>query len=95
VSPLGRRARRIVAWGLAAQLLAACAGAAGPASTSSDPWSYCAAVGTIDAPDGRDMGAPLPPALAEGLRKAVGAPADAPLELFARGASWRCMGGKV
>ena len=37
----------------------------------------------------------MPRAVAEGLRRAVGAPADAPIDLFTRGASWRCMNGKV
>jgi len=80
---------------LAASLVVACAGGAGPAETHSDPFAYCAAVGTVDAPDERYTGPPLPPSVAVGLRRAVGAPADAPLEAFTRGTSWRCMDGKV
>ena len=60
-----------------------------------DPFQYCAAVGTIDRPDARYIGPAVPPSIAAGLRRAFGAPADAPLEPFTRGTSWRCMAGKV
>lgn len=78
---------------IAAFILSACAGAR--AQTYDDPFAYCAAVGTVDAPDARYTGAPLPPSIAEGLRRAFRAPADAPLEVFTRGSSWRCMDGAV
>ncbi len=60
-----------------------------------DPFAYCAAVGTIDTPDSRFNGPHMPDVLAEGLKKASGASADAPIELFTTGAFWRCMDGKV
>ncbi len=63
--------------------------------TYSDPFSYCAAVGTIDSPDGRYVGPPVPQAIAQGLRAAFGLPATAPLDPFYRGTFWRCMNGKV
>ena len=68
-----------------------------PASstTYADPFAYCAAVGTIDAPDARWAGPAMPEAIARGLQQAFGAPADAPLEPFLRNSHWRCMGGKV
>jgi hypothetical protein len=60
-----------------------------------DPFAYCEAVGTIDAPDARYTGAAMPEVIVKGLMKAFNAPPDAPLEFFARGSFWRCMGGKV
>lgn len=80
-------------------LLVACAGgpgqrAATPA-TFSDPFAYCAAVGTIDAPDHRYVGPRMPAVIALGLKQAVGAPAEAPLSVFVRNSYWRCMQGKV
>lgn len=60
-----------------------------------DPFSYCAAVGTIDQPDDRYTGEPVPTAIAEGLRAAFGLGSDHPLEPFLRATHWRCMAGKV
>jgi hypothetical protein len=81
-----------VAWLLGATLLSGCAG---HARTYADPFSYCAGIGTIDAPDARYTGAAVPPAIAQGLRQALKSPADAPLEVFTRGTSWRCVDGIV
>jgi hypothetical protein len=78
---------------LAACVLAACASGS-PAATG-DPFSYCAAVGTIDAPDARYRGPAVPESIARGLQRAFGAPAETPLEPFVRGTSWRCMDGAV
>ena len=64
-------------------------------STLADPFAYCAAIGTIDAPDARYTGPKMPETVAKGLMKATGASADAPLDLFVRNSFWRCMGGKV
>jgi hypothetical protein len=71
--------------------------AAGPGqpATFSDPFAYCAAFGTIDAPDSRYTGPKVPEAVAQGLKKAFGAPADAPLEPFLHNTFWRCMNGQV
>ena len=70
-----------------------------PASTQagsySDPFAYCAAAGTTDTPDVRYTGPHMPDVVAQGLRKASGASADAPIEMFTTGAFWRCMDGKV
>jgi hypothetical protein len=57
-----------------------------------DPFAYCAAIGTIDAPDARYAGPPMPEVLTRGLRAALGASEDAPLR---ESSVWRCMAGKV
>jgi hypothetical protein len=70
-------------------------GATPQTGSYSDPFAYCAAVGTADTPDVRYTGPLMPVAVAQGLRKASGASADAPEEMFTTGAYWRCMDGKV
>jgi hypothetical protein len=70
-------------------------GSTSQAATYADPFSYCAAVGTIDVPDGRYTGPAVPDAIAQGVKNASGASADAPLDIFKQGTSWRCMDGKV
>jgi hypothetical protein len=65
------------------------------AGSYNDPFAYCAAVGTADTPDVRYTGPRMPDVLAQGLKKASGASADAPIEMFTTGAYWRCMDGKV
>jgi hypothetical protein len=67
----------------------------GQQATFSDPFAYCAALGTIDAPDSRYTGPKVPAVVAQGLKKAFGAPADAPLEPFLHNTFWRCMDGQV
>lgn len=64
-------------------------------ASTADPFAYCAQVGTIDAPDARYAGPRVPLTIAEGVKRATGAPADTPAEMFVRGTSWRCMDGKV
>ena len=65
------------------------------ASPFADPFNYCAAVGTIDAPDVRYVGPEAPDAIVEGLKKELEMSDDAPAEWFVAGTVWRCMGGKV
>jgi hypothetical protein len=60
-----------------------------------DPFAYCAAVGTIGAPDARYTGPAMPEALARGLKAALALPADAPSAPLVRSSIWRCMNGKV
>ncbi|MDF2627938.1 MAG: hypothetical protein K0R39_1769 [Symbiobacteriaceae bacterium] len=67
---------------------------AGPA-TYTDPFAYCAAVGTIDAPDARWVGDKVPVVIARALRRAFTGSAEGELKMFQRGSFWRCMGGKV
>jgi hypothetical protein len=64
-------------------------------TTYTDPFAYCAAVGTIDAPDARYAGPAVPDAIAHGLQTATGAAADVPLDRLANASFWRCMDGKV
>jgi hypothetical protein len=89
---------------LAASLVAAASLYAGAAESQpafpsagaefTDPFAYCAAVITVDEPDARYAGKPLPPELRRALAAAGVAGADQPLEaginLF-----WRCMDGKL
>lgn len=64
-------------------------------ATYSDPFRYCAAVGTVDEPDARYTGPAVPPTVAEGLRQAMELPESAPLEPLLLGTFWRCMEGQV
>jgi len=80
----------LTALSVAALLLFACATA-----QYTDPFAYCAAIGTIDAPDARYTGPQTPDAIVRGLMKAMDIPADAPSEPLARLTTWRCMSGKV
>lgn len=64
------------------------------AATYDDPFAYCAAVGTVDAPDERFAGEELPLVIVEGIRAAHNAE-DVDLEVFQRGTVWRCLDGKV
>jgi hypothetical protein len=66
-----------------------------PTTSYTDPFAYCDAVGTLDAPDSRYSGPPMPDVLVQGLKKASGASADAPDEMFITSGYWRCMDGKV
>ncbi|HLI13916.1 MAG TPA: hypothetical protein VKY65_20165 [Alphaproteobacteria bacterium] len=67
---------------------------AGVAGRFDDPVAYCRAVGTIDKPDSRYDGPPVPAWLARALRRASHAAATAPLGLFDH-AVWRCAHGHV
>lgn len=81
--------RRRAVWVVSAVVLATIGATpvvAQPASGISDPFAYCAAVGTIDAPDRRYTG-PNPP---EPVARAVLYPG-----LPSSQAHWRCMNGQV
>ena len=73
---------------------AASAATPAPAAVYTDPFAYCAAVGTIDAPDATYTGPQVPQSVAEGLQTALNAP-DTPLDMLQNGSSWRCMDGAV
>jgi putative hemolysin len=66
-----------------------------PAAQFTDPFAYCAAVGTLDAPDSRYIGLKTPDAVVQGVRKALDTKDDVPLQPFVDGTTWRCAGGKV
>jgi hypothetical protein len=72
----------------------ACAPASPPA-TFTDPFAYCQAVGTIDAPDARYTGDQVPASVAKGLQKALGLAPDMPMDVLTKNSFWRCMDGKV
>ena len=80
---------------LIAVLLAACrTPAPQPLAAYSDPFAYCAAVGTVDAPDARYTGEEMPAAVLEALVRQGVVSAGAPPE-FQKNAIWRCMDGQV
>lgn len=79
---------------LLALLLFALMAGGGPA-TYTDPFEYCAAVGTIDAPDGRWAGDKVPEVIARGLRKEFTGSPEGEIDFLLRTSFWRCMGGKV
>jgi hypothetical protein len=60
-----------------------------------DPFKYCAIMGTINAPDANYTGTRMPANVVKGLIKASGASADVPVEIFASGSFWRCANGQV
>lgn len=70
----------------------ALASATADGQTYTDPFAYCAAVGTVDSPDARWAGSPVPVAVARGLARALNVPMG---EHFQKGTYWRCMGGQV
>jgi putative hemolysin len=65
------------------------------AAAFTDPFAYCAAVGTVDKPDARYTGPKTPDSVVKGVRKALNTPADASNQPFVDGTSWRCADGKV
>jgi hypothetical protein len=98
-----KRVFTIVSLCLCLMFLVACgAGQATPTDSGAgakqaqftDPFAYCAAVGTIDAPDERYTGPELPEAVAKGLLELGLVTADTPPEIV-KNAAWRCMDGKV
>lgn len=65
------------------------------AKTYDNPFSYCAAAGTVDKPGADYTGPAVPESIAKGLKKAFGSPESTPLDIFTNGTYWRCMDGKV
>jgi putative hemolysin len=63
-------------------------------SSWSDPFAYCAAVGTIDAPDQRYDGPPMPDSIVQAMIRQDIVSADAPLD-FQQHAVWRCLNNSV
>lgn len=64
--------------------------------TYTEPFAYCAAVGTIDAPDARYTGPQIPDEVINGFKKAAGLEASTePMDMFKKTTIWRCMDGKV
>ena len=68
----------------------------GNQATYTDPFAYCSAVGTIDAPDSRYTGDPLPASIIQGYLKAAGLQNNGePVELLQKTTMWRCMNKAV
>jgi len=94
-APAGAAAPAATSTAVPATAAAAPTTSAGSSTTYSDPFNYCAAVGTIDLPDGRYTGPKTPEAVVKGLMKASGVSADMPQEVFSQGTFWRCMDKQV
>jgi hypothetical protein len=100
--------RRILTLGVVLLALGACGTPSGAAPTASvppvrptpeatsfhEPFAYCAAVGTVDAPDARYTGDKLPDSLVQGMIHKGIVTADAP-PAIQQNAVWRCMQGHV
>lgn len=63
-------------------------------ATYTDPFEYCAGVGTIDEPDERYTGPEMPESVIEGLQSALGLDGT-PAPPIVQGSFWRCMDGSV
>lgn len=68
-----------------------------PAQQSySDPFAYCAAVGTIDTPDARYTGPKISDEIINGFKVAAGLQSSTePMEMFKQTTIWRCMDSQV
>ncbi len=89
---------KLMMMGLLVILAAGCARplAAPAAQNYSDPFQYCAAIGTINAPDARYTGQAVPDTVIDGFKQAAGlAQSDEPQDTFRQSTIWRCMDGKV
>ena len=75
-------------------LAGTCSPTAADQSTYDDPFAYCAAVGTADAPDAPYTGVALPESIVQGMVQQGIVSADAPGEIQ-KNAVWRCMDGWV
>ncbi|HST74031.1 MAG TPA: hypothetical protein VLJ20_01565 [Acetobacteraceae bacterium] len=93
---MARGAPMRTASGVVLAAVAALLAAAGPAhaATYTDPAAYCAAVGTIDKPDARYTGKPVPEWIARALMRGTNAPAHSSPAFFEH-AAWRCDHGRV
>ena len=64
--------------------------------TYTDPFAYCSAVGTIDAPDSRYTGDPVSQVIIQGYLKAAGVENNGePLQMLQKSTIWRCMNKAV
>ncbi len=64
--------------------------------TFTDPFSYCAAAGTVDVPDARYTGPKITDQIVQGYLKAAGLTGSSePADVLNKTTSWRCMDGKV
>jgi hypothetical protein len=63
-------------------------------ATYTDPFAYCATVGTMDTPGADHVDPQVPESVAQGLHQALNAP-DTPIDVLQNGSFWRCMDGSV
>jgi Tol biopolymer transport system component len=64
--------------------------------TYTDPFAYCAAVGTIDSPDARYTGPQVPDEIINGYKVAAGLESSTmPQAMFQQTTIWRCMDSQV
>ncbi|MGD0876511.1 MAG: hypothetical protein ABSA01_00005 [Anaerolineales bacterium] len=64
--------------------------------TYTDPFAFCEAVGTINAPDSRYTGDPIPLMIIQGYLKAAGLENNGePLQILQKSTIWRCMNKAV
>jgi hypothetical protein len=88
---MSHKLTQTILFGLALIMAAALAGCASTAQkTYADPFAYCAAIGTIDAPDASYTGAKMPDVIVQGMIRQGIVTADAPKEIQ-QNAVWRCM----
>ena len=81
-------------WIVPIALLAA--GCSSAPKTYDDPFAYCAAVGTLDSPDARYIGAAVPDAVINGYLQAAGLTGSTELlDMLRQTTTWRCMDGSV
>ena len=61
-----------------------------------DPFAYCAAVGTVDSPASPYVGVKIPDQIITGYKIAAGLEKSTePMDLLRRTTVWRCIGGQV
>jgi hypothetical protein len=63
--------------------------------TFDDAFAYCAAIGSIDAPDQRYTGPKVTEGIAKALKKAMAMADDAKIQDVVEGSVWRCMDKQV
>lgn len=65
-------------------------------NTFTDPFAYCGTVGTVDTPDARYIGDPVPVSVINGFKKAADLEASTmPVAMFKKTTIWRCMDHQV
>ncbi len=65
-------------------------------TTYTDPFAYCAAVGTVDTPDNRYTGPQISQDIIDGYKKAAGLMSSTePMDMFMKTTIWRCMDHQV
>jgi hypothetical protein len=64
-------------------------------TTFSDPFAYCTAVDTVDAPDSRYVGPQVPDRLIDGMKEAGVISDGIPVDIVVSATAWRCFNGEV